>query len=263
VDAPVALLASGLAADSAMWAPQMAMLASSFRVVRYDMRGHGHTAATAGDYSLQLLAEDVLALIRVLSLPRVHFIGASLGGMIGQFIGIHHAPALQSLTLCGTSSESSKESWSKRVAHAREHGIQPIVDATIERWFMPAYKAEQPAVIEEMRAMVLRTSKDGYAGCAAAIRDMAIAADIHRIPVPTLVIAGEDDLSTPVGAMEKIAHEIPGSWLARIPNAAHMPTMEQPALCNEAMRTFLAKLVAEPQPENHGDLSWAAVAKRS
>jgi 3-oxoadipate enol-lactonase len=262
-NAPVVTLLSGLAADSTMWAPQVAMLTAGFRVLRYDMRGHGQTASTPGDYSLELLAGDVLALIRTLSLSKVHLIGTSLGAMVGQFIGIHYASALQSLILCGTSSESLKDSWAKRVAEARAHGVPPIVDATIARWFLPAYSAASPAMVDEMRAMVLRTSTDGYAGCAAAIRDMTIASDIHRISVPTLVIAGEDDLSTPIEAMERIAREIPDAKLVRIPNAAHMPTMEQPALCNAAIHSFLTNLEAQRQQLGGQDLPPAATTARS
>ena len=260
-DAPVVVLSSGLAADSSMWAPQIPMLTRCFRVLRYDVRGHGSSSATPGDYTLELLAADLLALLKTISLPKVHFIGTSLGGMIGQSIGIHRADALQSLILCATSSESPRKSWSKRVSDAETHGVSPIVEATIARWFTPSYQAARPEVMEEMRAMVLRTSRWGYAGCAAAIRDMDIAGDIHRIPVPTLVIAGENDLSTPVEAMAKIAREVPHSDLVRIPNAAHMPTMEQPALCNLAIGGFLADLERNRQPRS-GQISAAAV-KRS
>jgi 3-oxoadipate enol-lactonase len=237
-DKPVVVLAAGLAADLSMWEPQLS-LAGPYDVLRYDIRGHGGTEATPGDYSLDLLAQDVLALLDLLSVQRVHFIGTSLGGMVGQFLAIHSSSRLLSLTLCATQSVVAAQAWDQRVEAVRRNGVAPQIEGTIDRWFTPGYRSSNPQAMQAMREMVLRTSKDGYAGCTAAIRDMNLFASLASICVPTLVIAGDDDLSTPLNILRDIASAIPGAKLVRIPDAAHMPTFEQPAQCNAAIREFL------------------------
>jgi 3-oxoadipate enol-lactonase len=237
--APTVILSHGLAADLSMWDPQLATLSRCFNVLSYDIRGHGGSGTTPGDYSLALLAADVLALMDSLGIEQAHYVGLSLGGMIGQYLGAWHGERLLSLTLCATTSEAPKASWDARVREAREIGVAPLVEATVERWVTPAFKGTQPELMQKMRAMVLGTSLDGYAGCAAAIRDMELAAVIDRITVPTLVVAGEDDTSTPLPILERIARSIPDAQLMKIANAAHMPTMEQPHLCTPAIESFL------------------------
>ncbi|MBB3458332.1 3-oxoadipate enol-lactonase [Rhizobium sp. BK313] len=237
--APVVLLANGLAADSTMWDPQMEAFASTYRLLRYDMRGHGESEGTPGDYSLSLLADDVVALLDALSLERVHLVGCSLGAMVGQFMGVHHSSRLKSLTLCATSSEAPKSTWESRVAAVRKHGVPPQIEATIDRWFTPAFRDAHPETMNRMREMVLRTTQDGYAGCAAAIRDMTLSSIIAAIELPTLVVAGEHDLSTPLPTLERIADTIPGAVLVTVADAAHMPTIEQPEECNRVIMDFL------------------------
>lgn len=237
--APTVILSHGLAADLSMWAPQLDVLARSFNVLCYDIRGHGGSSATPGDYSLALLAHDVLALMDSLGIGRAHYVGLSLGGMIGQQLGAWHGERLASLTLCATTSTAPKASWDARVSEARAHGVAPLVEATVDRWVTPDFKREQPALMAQMRAMVLGTSLDGYAGSAAAIRDMELAPVLSQIKVPTLVVAGAADTSTPLPMLEHIAHSIPGAELLTVSDAAHMPTMERPDICNPALERFL------------------------
>lgn len=238
--APVVILSHGFAADLSMWAPQLDTLSRSFTVLCYDIRGHGGSSATSGDYSLALLAADLLALMDHLGIEQAHYVGLSLGGMIGQYVGAWHGERLMSLTLCATTSEAPKGLWEARVMEVRDIGVAPLAEASVDRWVTPAFKRAQPELMQKMRAMVLGTSLDGYAGCAAAIRDMDLAAAvIGRIAVPTLVVAGEDDTSTPLPVLERIARPIPNAQLITIPGAAHMPTMEQPQLCNPAIESFL------------------------
>jgi 3-oxoadipate enol-lactonase len=237
--APAVVLSHGLAADLSMWNPQIEALSRSFTVIAYDIRGHGGSGATPGDYSLALLADDVVALLDALDIDRAHYVGLSLGGMIGQQFGAMHGTRLASLTLCATTSEAPRASWVARIVEARQLGVAPLVEATIDRWVTPAFKLAHPELMEQMRAMARRTSLDGYLGCAAAIRDMTIAEGLGRITAPTLVIAGEADTSTPLPVLERIARSIPGAQLQTIPDAAHMPTMEQPELCNAQLERFL------------------------
>jgi 3-oxoadipate enol-lactonase len=237
--APVVVLSHGLAADLSMWQPQIDVLSRSFNVLAYDIRGHGGSGTTPGEYTLELLAQDVLALLDTLDIDKAHYVGLSLGGMIGQQFGAAHGERLASLTLCATTSDAPKASWQARIVEARETGVPPLVEATVDRWVTPAFRQSQPELMAQMRAMVLGTSLDGYLGCAAAIRDMTIAAGLGRIAVPTLVIAGAADTSTPLPVLERIASSIPGAELQIVPDAAHMPTMERPELCNTLLERFL------------------------
>jgi 3-oxoadipate enol-lactonase len=237
--APTVILSHGLAADRTMWEPQIELLSRSFSVLCYDIRGHGGSEATPGDYSLELLAQDLLALMDALGIAKAHYVGLSLGGMIGQHLAAWHGQRLCSLTLCATTSEAPKAAWDARVREARECGLPPLVEATVDRWVTPAFKREHPDLMEKMRAMVLGTSLDGYAGSAAAIRDMALAEVLGQIAVPTLVIAGEADTSTPLPILQRIAESIRGAELLTIPDAAHMPTLERPQRCNAALERFL------------------------
>jgi 3-oxoadipate enol-lactonase len=237
--APVVMLSHGLAADLTMWEPQLDVLARSFSVLSYDIRGHGGSSATPGDYSLALLAQDAVALLDHLGIGQVHYVGLSLGGMIGQQLGAWHGERLASLALCATTSGAPKASWDARVREARAVGVAPLAETTVDRWVTPSFKREQPELMAKMRAMVLGTSLDGYAGSAAAIRDMELAAVLHRIAVPTLVVAGEEDTSTPLPVLEQIARAIPGAQLLTVAKAAHMPTLERPDLCNPALERFL------------------------
>jgi len=237
--APTVILSHGLAANLSMWEPQLPMLSRSFSVLRYDIRGHGASSATPGDYSLELLARDVIALMDALGIDAAHYVGLSLGGMVGQYVGAWHRERLLSLVLCATTSDAPKAAWDARVRDARAHGVAPLADATVDRWVTPALRRDAPQTVEQIRAMVLGTSLDGYAGSAAAIRDMALAPVLGRIAVPTLVIAGEEDTSTPLPVLAHIADAIPGAELLTVPGAAHMPTMERPEVCNAALERFL------------------------
>jgi len=237
--APVVLLANGLAADSTMWDQQLEVFSSAYRLLRYDIRGHGDSEGTPGDYSLSLLSDDVVALLDALSIERVHLVGCSLGAMVGQFMGVHHSSRLLSLSLCATSSEAPRPVWEARVAAVRAEGVPPQVEATIDRWFTPAFRDSHPDMMDRMREMVLRTTQEGYAVCAAAIRDMTLSSKIAAIELPTLVVAGELDLSTPLPILERIADAISGAVLMTVADAAHMPTIEQPEVCNRAIIDFL------------------------
>jgi 3-oxoadipate enol-lactonase len=239
--APVVVFSNGLAADQSMWEPQARVLREKYRVLRYDTRGHGGTAATRGDYSLSLLVHDIISLLDELGIQKAHFVGLSLGGMIGQSLALTHGSRLLSLTLCATMSDSPKAAWASRVRAVREKGLASVVDATIDRWFTAAYCSENPAAMARMRAMVMGTSRDGYAGCAAAIRDMKLGEAISGIKVPTLVIAGEDDTSTPLSVLQGIAQAIENAELVKIANAAHLPNLERPERVTEEIERFLRR----------------------
>eukprot|EP01035_Chromulina_nebulosa_P004754 gene4754-6482_t len=207
-DAPALLLSNSLAADMDMWAGQASALASEFRVVRFDARGHGATAPTSGDYSIESLSRDVIGLLDGIGIERVHFVGLSLGGMIGQWLGANAPERLESLTLCATTNGTSRELWQRRIDAVEQSGLETIVEATLERWLTPRYRADHADGTDSVRQMIRRTSIDGYRGCAAAIRDMDIAGCASEIRMPTLVLAAEHDPSSPPAEMRKLHESI-------------------------------------------------------
>lgn len=238
-EAPVVVMSNSLAADLSMWDAQAACLSRSYRVVRYDTRGHGGTQATPGDYSLDLLAGDVIDLLDALGVGRCHFVGLSLGGMTGQVLALKAPKRLASLTLCATFASADPGLWDSRAATARKEGLASIVDATIDRWLTPAFRAGNPKVVDRIRRMILGTSPAGYAGCAAAIRDMDLSGVAERIDVPTLLIAAAQDPSATTGLMADLHRRIRGARMETVADAAHLFTIEQPEMTNRLLKRFL------------------------
>jgi 3-oxoadipate enol-lactonase len=242
--APVVTLSHSLATHLGMWEPQVAALAGRFRVLRYDTRGHGGTDAPAGAYSLDQLAEDARALLAALGIERTHFLGLSMGGMIGQMLALKHPELLRSLVLCDTSSRVPAEGramWDERIKVAISQGMDPHVEPTIGRWFTAAFLRARPDVVERVRGIIRETRPQGYIGCGHAIKMLDLTDQLPRIAVPTLVIVGEDDPGTPVAAARTIHERIPGSELVVLKSASHLSNIEQQDEFNQAITAFLAR----------------------
>src|SRR5512135_156113 len=223
-DAPVVALSHSLGSSLVMWDPQMEVLRSDFRVLRYDTRGHGGTDAPAGPYTLDLLAEDMVSLLDALKIDRVHFVGLSMGGMIGQSLGLRHADRLRSLCLCDTSASLPQEAqplWRERIEAARKMGLGCLVEATLERWFTPTFLQQNPPMLGIIRREFLKTPQDGFVGCCEAIRRLDFLDQLAKIRTPTLIVVGEDDPGTPVSASRAIHEKIAGSKLVVLPGARH------------------------------------------
>jgi 3-oxoadipate enol-lactonase len=244
---PVVMLSNSLASNLTMWDPQMPVLTSHYRVLRYDTRGHGDTDAPAGPYSLEELAEDTRGLLHALGIPRVHFVGLSMGGMIGQSLALHHPELLQSLVLCDTMSRvptEAKALWEERIHTAHSRGMEALVEATIARWFTAPFRAQRTDVVDKVRTMIRATPPQGYAGCCHAIAALNLTERLNAITLPTLVIVGEDDPGTPVAASRVIHEQIQGSELVILNAAAHLSNLEQPEAFNQALTRFLARHAA-------------------
>ena len=242
---PVVTMSHSLATDLSMWDPQAAALARRYRVLRYDTRGHGGTDAPAGAYSLAQLADDARALLAALGIARTHWVGLSMGGMIGQTLALSSGDLLQSLSLCDTSSRIPPEArplWDERIATAETRGMEPHVEPTIARWFTPATVERRPEVVKPVRDMIRRTNPRGYAGCCHAIRALDLTERLGAITLPTLIIVGAEDVGTPVAASQAIHERIKGSQLVVLDSASHLSNLEQPAAFTRALETFLARV---------------------
>jgi 3-oxoadipate enol-lactonase len=242
--APVVMLSHSLASSMVMWNPQLDLLASHFKVLRYDMRGHGDSEAPEYAYTLELLVEDAIALLGALGIDTVHFVGLSIGGMIGQGLALNYGGRIKSLVLCDTSAimpDEAQPILRGRIAAAREEGMPGQVDDTLERWFTPGYLKENPPEVKMIRRQVLATPLAGYIGCSEALRGLNYLDRLAEIKLPTLIIVGEEDPGTPVAASEAMHERMDGSKLVVLPAARHLSNIEQSDAFNEALMDFLLK----------------------
>jgi 3-oxoadipate enol-lactonase len=238
-DADVVMLANSLGTDHRLWAPQMPTLTAHFRVLRYDARGHGASTVPQGDYTLDRLGTDALDVLDALGIDHVSFSGISLGGMVGQWLGIHAPQRLGSLVLCNTSAYMGPpEGWQTRIATVRAQGMSAMVQPVLERWFTAEFLAREPEAVQVTRSMLLSTSPAGYAGCCAAIRDMDLRRLGSKIPVSTLIIGGSSDPATPPAHAEALQAQIPDSRLVMLP-AAHLSNLEVPEEFTRELFEFL------------------------
>jgi 3-oxoadipate enol-lactonase len=240
--APVVVLSNSLGSSLAMWDGQVPALSGRLRVLRYDQRGHGASPVPPGPYTIDDFGRDVLELLDSLGLEQVSFCGLSLGGAVGMWLGIHAPDRLERAAFCCTAARfGSPEIWAERAATVRAAGsVEPLADATLERWFTPEFRAEQPDAVARVRAMLVATPAEGYAASCDALRDCDLRDELGSISVPTLIVAGEQDPATPPEQAKEIAAAIPGSQLTIIPDTAHFAQIEQPEVFNRTIVDFLS-----------------------
>lgn len=244
---PWLVMSHSLGCDVTMWDEQIAALATRYRVLRYDTRGHGRSEATEGAYTLDTLAADALALMDHVGVDRAVWVGFSMGGMIGQTFALKHPQRLLGLVLADTTSEhhaTPHAVWEERIRTALEQGMAPLVQPAIGRWFTQAFRQSHPEAVAPVTRTIASTSPWGWAGCCAAIASTHTTERLHEIACPVLVIVGEHDIGTPLAASLTMHRHLPDSVLAVIADAAHMTCIEQPHQFNRALRQFLDARVA-------------------
>ena len=244
--APVVCMAHCLSFDSGVWAEQVpSLLAAGWRVLRLDMRGHGGSEPGPEACTMSMLAHDVVGVLDFLAIPKVHFVGVSIGGMIGQVLGLEHADRAQSLMLCGTSPAAlegrMEELWTPRFeAIALAGSLEPIADATMVRWVTESFRERRPARWRQIHRTICRTSLAGYRGGAMAIDSFDVTAALPSISAPTLVVCGDGDTGTPPAGNRRIAELIPGARYIELENARHIPMVEYPELFGKILLDWLA-----------------------
>jgi len=240
--APWLVFSNSLATSIAMWDEQAAALKDTFRVLRYDQRGHGGTDAPAGRYAFDTLLADALALLDALSIKKAHFAGLSMGGATALGLAERHPDRFERIIVCDSPCQSTPQSsqqWEERIAIAQKDGIAPLVEPTVARWFPPETLAKNPPHLDKVRAMVRATPVNGFIGCAAALAAHDYAAAVATVKSPVLFMVGAKDGATPT-AMRKLHERLNGSRFVELAGAGHISNMDRPAEFTKAIRDFIA-----------------------
>ena len=238
-DAPELVLLNSIGIDMGLWDPMIASLHEAFRVLRIDTRGHGASSTAAGDFTLPMLVRDVLSVTDAAGFRRFALAGVSLGGMTGMQLALDHPDRVGRMALVCTSASMDRTTWTDRVEKVRAEGMSSIADLAMARFLSNDFRARAPAVADTVRRQLLAMDPDGYAGCAAAIRDMDLAARLREIAVPTLVVTGTHDTSTPfAGHGERLLAGIPGADHYEL-HAGHLAPLEAPEVLAGALLPFL------------------------
>jgi 3-oxoadipate enol-lactonase len=239
-DAPWLIFSNSLLTSFAMWDEQVAELKQSFRVLRYDQRGHGGTQATDGKYSFDILVADVIALMDALAIKRANFAGISMGGMTALFLAQRHADRFDRIVACDcgpASTPASAQQWKERIDLAADKGMEALVDVTVNRWFPPEFVATKAPVLDKVRGMIKATPFKGFAGCAQALSDYDLRPRLAGISRPTLLIVGTKDAT--LAGIKQIKEAVPGASLVELDGAGHLSNLEQPAAFTRAIRDFI------------------------
>lgn len=244
-EGPWLTMSHSLASNLTMWDEQAKLLARKFKVLRYDTRGHGGSGAPPGPYTLDLLADDAKALFDALGIGQTHWVGLSMGGMIGETFALKHPGFFQSMVLADTTARrppNAAEMWGERIRIAESRGMDALVESTLARWFTEPYRQSRKDVMERIGNHIRSTPVAGFAGCCHAISKVDVLDRLPEIKCPALVIVGEEDHGTPPEMARAIHANLPGSELVLIPSAAHFSNVEQETAFNDAMTAFLDRV---------------------
>jgi 3-oxoadipate enol-lactonase len=238
--APWIILSNSLLTNLSMWDDQAAVLNKSYRVLRYDQRGHGRTQVPEGKYSFDMLVSDVIGLMDALSIARAHFVGLSMGGVTALFLAQRHAARFDRIVACDCvpgSTPASAQQWNERTELASTKGMDALAEATVNRWFPPEFVATKAPVLDKIRGMIASTPLTGFAGGAAALSDYDLRPGLAGIARPPLLICGTKDATFP--GMKQIKEAVPGAALVEIEGAGHICNVEQPVAFARAVSEFI------------------------
>jgi 3-oxoadipate enol-lactonase len=239
-DSPTLLFINSIATTRDLWSRQVApCVDAGFRVITYDARGHGRSAAPPGDYTIGQLGRDALSILDELGADSAHVCGISLGGLTAMWLGVHAPQRVKRLILANTAARvGSTQMWTERIAFVQEHGMAALAEMTMPRWFTEAFRTREPQTVQQFRSMVAACPTDGYLGCCAALRDEDLREAIATIRCPVLAVAGAADVATPLEGLRFIHERIAGSQLVSL-DAAHLSNVEQHEAFTAALLGFV------------------------
>ena len=238
-DSPVLVMSHALGTNLELWDYQVEALRGSFRILRYDSRGHGKSPDGHGPYTISLLASDVLALLDELNIPSAHFCGISMGGLVGQYLAIHHPERISSLVLSNTAARvGTCEKWDRRIREVTKAGIAAVLDEVLEGWFSARFRSTGPPIADSLAQALKATSPEGYIGTCHALRDADLSQLVGSVNAPTLIIAGTEDQATPLEASRFLHEKIRGSELIAL-ECGHLACAEVPVEFTDQLNKFL------------------------
>ena len=241
-DGPALIVHHALGACVDMWNPQLTVLEPHFRVIRIDMRGHGKSRAPQPPYSIEDLADDVVQVMDEMAIAKSHYLGLSIGGMVGQALAVNHPGRLERLVISNTVSRVPVEMhgmWDERVAAVQDGGMESQVAMTLARWFTEDYAKDHQDVLDWIAGMVRNTTPDGFIGCCQAIKGLDLTDRLSQITAPCLIIAGAQDQGTPPEKAREIHQRVAGSRLHIIEDAAHLSNIQASEEFNDLILPFL------------------------
>lgn len=237
--APALLFINSIGATRELWDRQRAALSGAYRVIQYDARGHGRSSVPPGDYRIEQLAKDALAILDAEGLDAAHVCGISLGGLTAMWLGVHAPQRVSTLTLANTGARiGTVESWTTRINLVRDKGMAGVADLAIPLWFTAAFRERDPEVVTRFRSTIETTPAEGYLGCCAALRDEDLREAIEAIACPVLAVAGASDAATAPALLDLVHERIPHSRLVTL-DAAHLSNVEREREFTDALAGFL------------------------
>lgn len=244
-EGPWVVMSHSLACNLSMWDAQAQLLSKKFKVLRFDTRGHGQSDAPPGSYTLEQMADDVHGLFAALGIKQAHWVGLSMGGMIGETCALQYPGVFRSMVLADTTSRrppGADQMWGDRIRTAWEQGMAALVDSTLARWFTEPYRNARKDVMAKIGSDIRATPVAGFAGCCDAISKIDLLDRLQEITCPVLVMVGDQDHGTPPEMARQIHANLPGSELLIIESAAHLSNIEQPEVFNKALLGFLDRV---------------------
>ena len=245
--APYITFVTGIANDLTMWDAQVETLGKEYRTLRYDLRGHGDSLATEGDYSMELLVRDLAGLLSELNIQKTHLVGLGLGGAIVQAFAIEQPQRVHALFPCCCRAKmvpEFAEMWRKLREAVASEGVEVIVEPTVQRWFSDEFKAANPKVLQDVRNMIRATTTLGYLGVTAAFLGLNLEDKLPQIKAPTLYLSGaEDKVGGPPALMAELAKKVPRAQHHSVPKAAHIANIQNPAGFNREVGDFLKRMI--------------------
>jgi 3-oxoadipate enol-lactonase len=242
---PWIVLSNSLASDYSSWDDQLSLLTQNFRVLRYDTRGHGRSAAPEGPYTFEHLTRDLLGLMDHYGIEKANFLGSSMGGMTGLGVAIEHPSRIARLVCCDARSDAPPpfvDNWTARVASIESAGnLEPVAVFNKGRWFTPDFIASHPYVVDKVMKMILATSTRGYIGCARALQNVDYKRHLRRIECPTLFVCGAQDGATPPAVMREMAGLVAGAAIELVDPGAHICNIENPEGFNTIVGEWLSR----------------------
>ena len=241
-DAPWIVLSNSLGANLSMWDAQIDTLTRKFRVLRYDVRGHGQSDAPAGPYTLDQLESDIIAMMDHYGIEQAAYMGLSMGAMCGMGLALSHGDRFTQMILADGRADAPdgfRNMWDDRIAKVQADGLAGIVEGTLNSWLTEDWRNANPGALEQVRQMVLGNDPNGYIGCCRALQGLDYLRQLGGVRTPTLYVGGSQDMGAAPAVMQAMADATPGARYVEIPNAAHVANINAPETFNAILSDFL------------------------